>query len=36
MHVTITIRDKQTKMFARVINLATHNVGDDKEQICEV
>ena len=30
MHVTMSIRDKQTKMFARVMDLVPHHVGDDK------
>ena len=34
MHVTISIKDKQTKIF--VMNLVTHQVGNDKEQIYEV
>ena len=29
MHVTLSIRDNQTKMFARVMYIITHNVGDD-------
>ena len=29
------MRDKQTQMFARVMNLATHHMGDDNEQIYE-
>ena len=31
IHVTISIRDKQTKMFASVKNLVTHHVCDDKK-----
>ena len=33
MHVTISIKDKQTKMFARVMNLVIHHLRDNKEEI---
>ena len=36
MNVVITRRDKQEKLFARLTNLATHHVGDDKEKMYEV